>query len=146
YVVNVPPLRQRREDVPLLVLYFLRLFAEQLEREPSEISAEALMLLQQHSFPGNVRELKNILERALILANAGRIDARHVALAIGRQQPSGPASATASGAAGEEENMRLDEVQKQLIQRALERAQRNVSAAAKLLGAHRSFFYRRKLV
>lgn len=146
YVVNVPPLRQRREDVPLLVLYFLRLFAEQLEREPSEISAEALMLLQQHSFPGNVRELKNILERALILANAGRIDARHVALAIGRQQPSGPASATASGAAGEEENMRLDEVQKQLIQRALERAQGNVSAAAKLLGVHRSFFYRRKLV
>lgn len=142
YVVSVPPLRQRREDVPLLALYFLKLFAEQLERQPPEISAEALLLLQAHPFPGNVRELKNILERALILSSAGRIDARHVALAIGRPPPGSPVS----GSTSSEESMRLDEVQKQLIQRALERAQGNVSAAAKLLGVHRSFFYRRKLV
>lgn len=140
YVVMVPPLRERREDIPLLVLYFLKVFAEQLERAAPEIAAEALLLLQTHPFPGNVRELKNITERALILSGGTRIDARHVELAIGRPAGSAPT------AASDVESMRLDEVQKQLISRALERAQGNVSAAAKLLGVHRSFFYRRKLV
>lgn len=143
YVVQVPPLRERRQDIPLLVLYFLTRSCEQLGRKVPEVTPEALLLLQQHAFPGNVRELKNIAERTLILSAGNRIDAQHIELAIGRPTPAGAATGAAPLGA---DTLRLDEVQKELVTRALERAQGNVSAAAKLLGVHRSFFYRRKLL
>jgi two-component system nitrogen regulation response regulator NtrX len=67
--VHVPPLRDRRSDIPLLVRHFLDLYCAREERPPVEISAEAIALLQRHDWPGNVRELRNTLERMAILAD-----------------------------------------------------------------------------
>ena len=66
YVVLVPPLRDRREDIPLLAHHFLRLFAGEMGMPTPAMDAESLRLLAAHPFPGNVRELKNVIERALI--------------------------------------------------------------------------------
>ncbi len=64
--VTVPPLRERKEDIPLLVLHFLKLFATEMVREQSALSTEALEALKEYHFPGNIRELKNVIERAII--------------------------------------------------------------------------------
>jgi two-component system response regulator PilR (NtrC family) len=66
--INLPPLRQRREDIPLLVAFFLQKYSRQMEIEQPEISVEAMKLLESYDWPGNVRELENILERALALS------------------------------------------------------------------------------
>ena len=67
--IDLPPLRHRREDIPLLVTYFLRKFVEENEREAREISSEALRYLLDYSWPGNVRELENVMERAVVLSS-----------------------------------------------------------------------------
>ena len=65
----VPPLKNRREDIPLLANHFLKKYAEKVTKSIKAISADALRLLMQHNFPGNVRELENIIERAVLLEN-----------------------------------------------------------------------------
>ncbi|MFB3784858.1 MAG: sigma-54-dependent transcriptional regulator [bacterium] len=80
YTVEVPPLRDRPEDIPLLVEHFLRLFAEEMGRERPRVSPEAMAALQQYSFPGNVRELKNIVEHAMIKSGGGGIQPHHLYL------------------------------------------------------------------
>jgi len=72
-VVNLPPLRERREDIPLLADHFLRQFAEENGRAVPEIKQEAMVALTHYSWPGNVRELENLLERAVVLGNGGAI-------------------------------------------------------------------------
>lgn len=67
--IDLPPLRHRREDIPLLVTYFLRKFAEENERDAREISPEALRYLLDYNWPGNVRELENVMERAVVLSS-----------------------------------------------------------------------------
>ncbi len=80
FTVAVPPLRDRPEDIPLLVEHFLEMFAREMGKRRSPLSAEALAELQRYSFPGNVRELKNIIERALIQSGGGAILAEHLYL------------------------------------------------------------------
>jgi DNA-binding NtrC family response regulator len=135
YTVRVPPLRERREDIPLLVQHFLRLFSTDMNMRCPEVTADALDRLVQHDFPGNVRELRNISERALIVSGGGQIERRHIEL--------GGAAAAGSVRAALE-TLNLDEVKTQLLERALRIAEGNVSAAAKLLGVHRSWFYRNR--
>jgi DNA-binding NtrC family response regulator len=100
-----------------------------------DVTADALDRLVQHDFPGNVRELRNISERALIVSGGGPIERRHIELG-------GAASVGSVRAALE--TLNLDEVKTQLLERALRIAEGNVSAAAKLLGVHRSWFYRNR--
>ena len=78
FTLNVPPLRERREDIPLLVDHFLRLFAAEMGQEPSGLSREALGVLEEHDFPGNVRELKNLIEYALIRSRGTLIRPEHL--------------------------------------------------------------------
>jgi DNA-binding NtrC family response regulator len=80
FTVAVPPLRDRPEDVPLLAEHFLEMFAREMGKRRSPLSAEALAQLQRYSFPGNVRELKNIIERALIRSGGGAILPEHLYL------------------------------------------------------------------
>ena len=81
FPIVVPPLRERREDIPLLARHFLRMFAAEMGREAPDLTPEALSRLEDHEFPGNVRELKNIIERALIESGGGEIRPDHVHLA-----------------------------------------------------------------
>jgi transcriptional regulator with GAF, ATPase, and Fis domain len=70
FTVRTPPLRERTEDIPLLAGHFLELFAREMNRKPPPLTAAALAALEGYDFPGNVRELKNVIERALIQSGA----------------------------------------------------------------------------
>ncbi len=78
FTVEVPPLRERREDIPLLVEHFLKLFAREMNLSKPALSAASLAALQQYDFPGNVRELKNIVERSLIESGGAEIEPEHL--------------------------------------------------------------------
>jgi len=135
YTMRVPALRERKEDIPLLAQHFLTVFSAEIKRPCPEFAPDALESLLAYGFPGNVRELKNIVERGLILSGGERIESKHLQLTR-RGQALTPSTAL--------ESLNLEEVEAQLVERALAASQGNVSAAAKLLGVHRSWFYRRK--
>ncbi len=134
FTVRVPPLRERREDVALLAQHFLQVFADEMGIERPPLSAEALALLEMYEFPGNVRELKNIVERALIESRGREVRPEHLHLM----------EESASSADSDESlPMNLQEAELVLIQRALEQSGGNVSRAARLLGIERTKIYRR---
>ena len=142
YVVDIPPLRERLDDLSLLVSHFLRLFSNEMGMSPPAVGPEAMALLESYSFPGNVRELKNVIERALIESGGGPIQQRHIHLleAVPRRQR----SANVAGSSGAETiPLNLDAAEQLLIQRALNQAGGNVAEAARLLGVNRSRIYRR---
>lgn len=72
--INMPPLRERKEDIPLLALHFLRMFSSIYKKEVNSISSEAMSILEDYSWPGNVRELQNVIERAIIMSDGERIE------------------------------------------------------------------------
>src|SRR5471030_2971684 len=92
----VPPLRDRREDIPLLGDHFLREFTTAYGRKPKELTPEAYQVLSDHHWPGNVRELKNLIERIVILNPQVRVDARHIPLQPRAASPTGRWTASAA--------------------------------------------------
>jgi DNA-binding NtrC family response regulator len=140
YVVEMPALRERVEDIGLLADHFLALFAAEMGVPTPALTRGALELLERHSFPGNVRELKNLIERALMESGGAAIEPMHLRL-IGRDiraaqaEPRVPQRAALS--------LNLDAAEHALIQRALQETSGNVVAAARLLGINRSRIYRR---
>ena len=142
YVVDMPPLRERLDDLPLLVNHFLRLFSTEMGMSPATVTSEALALLETYTFPGNVRELKNVIERALIESGGEPIQRRHIHLL--EVVPRRLTSARATGTPGSETiPLNLNAAEQVLIQRALDQAGGNVAEAARLLGVNRSRIYRR---
>ena len=139
FPVAVPPLRQRPEDIPLLVEHFLELFAGEMGQEQPEPTAAALERLQDYAFPGNIRELKNIVERALIESGGDPIGPEHLHFFhIARA-----AAAGAGGAAADEPlPLNLVQAEKVLIRQALEQTGNNIAATARLLGTNRQRIYR----
>ena len=145
----VPPLRERPEDIPELAVYILKRLCEQWEMPVPSLDDAVLTELASYDFPGNVRELENILERALTLAEGDRILAAHLQLPS-RPQRRVDASADAAGgnlAGGRPDNMPLEEylqeIEREEILRALEATNWNRTAAAKKLGmTFRSLRYR----
>jgi two-component system response regulator PilR (NtrC family) len=138
--LHVPSLRERPDDIPLLAEHLCARLAQTLGVPVPQLSADALATLKDYDFPGNVRELENILERALTLCDGQEINASDLQLpqgmSIDRAETGGPASgATASGPAGEEN---LDEylarIEEVAIRDALAKTNQNKTAAAKLLG------------
>ena len=129
--IRLPPLRERREDVPRLARHFLTRHARRYRKPVTGFDASALEAMLTHAWPGNVRELEHAIERAVLLARGAELAAADLGLG-------GPASG-----APPLERMTLDEVERLLIQRALERHDGNVSDAAKSLGVSRSALYRR---
>jgi DNA-binding NtrC family response regulator len=150
YVVHVPALRERRQDIPLLVMHFLRLFAEEMKLRPPVIAPDALDVLVDYPFPGNVRELRNIAERALIVSGGAPVQKRHLSLPEPRVIATPAAISRSDGGESRDSqppalgSFNVEQVKTQLIDRALEASQGNVSAAARLLGVHRSWLYRRR--
>jgi DNA-binding NtrC family response regulator len=142
YVVETPPLRERLDDLPLLVGHFLQLFANEMGMTPPAVAPEAMALLEAYTFPGNVRELKNVIERALIESGGEPIRRQHIHLleAVPRRQTT---TRLADSPGSETIPLNLDAAEQVLIQRALVQAGGNVAEAARLLGVNRSRIYRR---
>ncbi|MDV2079012.1 sigma-54-dependent transcriptional regulator [Marinobacter xestospongiae] len=110
YIIQLPPLRLRREDIPLLVQHFLTGLGQQMGRERAEITEEAVAVLQSYDYPGNIRELRNLIEYALISSRGAAITPEHLHFI---HQPAGqplpeatrPASAVATAGPREEQNL-----------------------------------------
>ncbi|MEM7415813.1 MAG: sigma-54 dependent transcriptional regulator [Gemmatimonadota bacterium] len=129
--IRLPPLRDRAEDIPLLAVHFLRKQAARYGREIEDFSPAAMAALKEHRWPGNVRELQHSVERSVLMARGSRIEASDLGLRR-RTDGSGPM-----------DEMTLDEAERVMIEKALERYQGNVSKAAESLGLSRSALYRR---
>ena len=132
--VELPPLRRRKEDIPLLVDQFIERFNRLQRKSIQGIAAEALSLLMAHDWPGNVRELENIIERSFILCHEGFIGIGHL-----------PEELTAHGAASTDSDVRSahDLLDAQAIRGALERNAFNRLATAKELGIHKTTLFRK---
>jgi len=133
--IEVPALRSRREDIPLLVDHLVEKFNRDFRRNIRGISEAALQLMQAYTWPGNVRELRNVIERVIILEADEIIEADHLPAEI-RYGGSRP------GVVGgtfvlPEEGVNLEEVERSLLQQAMDRTNANQSAAARLLGISR---------
>jgi two-component system nitrogen regulation response regulator NtrX len=135
---HVPPLRERKEDIPVLAAFFLAEFTRAYGRKPKELTPAALELLCEHQWPGNVRELRNMIERIVILHPQSKVDARHIPL---------PTAQQARKAGGDQRYGSLQDVreaaERDFILLKLEEAGGNVSRAAELLGLERSNLYRK---
>jgi two-component system nitrogen regulation response regulator NtrX len=134
---HVPPLRDRREDIPLLADYFLREFTTAYGRKPKELTPEAYRILQDYHWPGNVRELRNLIERIVILNPQVRVDARHIPLNVTRRPAERPMDRFGSLAEVREA------VEREYILKKLEETSGNVTRTAELLGLERSNLYRK---
>jgi DNA-binding NtrC family response regulator len=143
FTVTAPPLRDRLEDVPLLSFHFLRLFAAEMGIKAPLLTQEALAALAAYDFPGNVRELKNIIERALIESGESVILPKHLRF-MQRSAPSTNSAPPANKAAvAASLPLNLAEAEEILIQRALQETGGNIASAARLLGVHRTRIYRK---
>jgi len=126
--INVPPLRERWEDIRLLAEHFLRIYAAKNNRKLEGFSDEALERLEGYSWPGNVRELENVIERAVVLARAGRIDANDLPQEVGGVKPP-PRDALVQLV-----GTPLAEIEQRLLEETLRITGGNKTQAAKLLG------------
>lgn len=126
--VKMPPLRERAEDIPLLAEHFLRLYAAEMAITPPALSPQAMAALLAHPFPGNVRELKNLIERALIECDGLEILPEHLGIDSLTKAPAESADAPL------DLPLNLQATEILLIKRALLKAKGNVSAASRLLG------------
>ena len=133
---EVPPLRERIEDVPRLIEHFNQRFANAYGRKPKEFEPEAIELMQRYSWPGNVRELRNTIERVVIMHQSHRVSIKDLPT-FGDAEP--PASSYRFPSFKEAS----DAYHREFIQRKLDEAEGNVSRAAELMGIDRSHLYRR---
>src|SRR3989442_634488 len=129
--VRLPPLRERREDIPLLASHFGRRHAARYRKRISGFTADAMQALRTYPWPGNVRGLDHTIERAVLMAEDSSVRAHDLGLGTGANGATPP------------DQMSLEDVERGLIEKALARASGNVSDAAKPLGPSRSALYRR---
>ena len=131
--VHLPPLRDRREDIPALAEHFLRQHRERYQRPITGLAPEAFAALRAHSWPGNVRELDHVIERAVLMSSGPLVSAFDLAL---QNTPDAQVSARL-------EEMSLEDAEQLLIKKALARFEGNANRAAEALGLSRSALYRR---
>jgi DNA-binding NtrC family response regulator len=148
FSVEVPPLRERREDIPLLARHFLRLFAQEMKVPMPLIEPEALAALSACNFPGNVRELKNIIERAMIESGGEAVCVRHLRFTAAPpfrngEPPAAPASTDQPANVCGDLPLNLEAAENLLIKRALAETNGNIAEAARRLGVNRTRIYRK---
>jgi two-component system, NtrC family, nitrogen regulation response regulator NtrX len=140
FPLMLPPLRERREDIPVLVERFAEQVCSQNGWKPVPFSGEAMEALQSYSWPGNVRELRNMVERLMLLASDGQVDLATVQMALPRgQAAAGVPAGIGSGALAE----RVQSFEREVILAELKRSHHNMSLAAKTLGLERSHLYKK---
>jgi len=130
--IRLPPLRDRREDLPLLAQHFLRQHAQRYRKRLTGFETGTMQMLLEHSWPGNVRELDHSVERAVLMAAGPLVKPADLGLRAAKE-----------GGGGRLEDMSLEDVECFLIKKAMTRYDGNVSQAAKALGLSRSALYRR---
>jgi len=124
----VPPLRERREDIPLLVHYFVAQFAKRMKKDVETVSPETMQALTRYSWPGNIRELEHLIERAVILSRGPALNVPQVDLAEAIASPTAPATS-------------LEEIEREHILRVLREAGGKIGGpggAAERLGMNRT--------
>jgi len=128
-LMSLPPLRERKEDIPILIDHFLKKYAEENGKEIAGLSSEAQDVLLKYDYPGNVRELENIIERAVVIAREAVISVEDLPFRESMEE-------TAAGRKAEEGLLRgsIEELEKKLIVEAMEKAGDHQSHAAELLG------------
>ncbi|MCP4661236.1 MAG: sigma-54-dependent Fis family transcriptional regulator, partial [bacterium] len=131
--LEIPPLRARREDIRPLAEDILERLTTELGRPAVSLSGDAAKAIQRYAWPGNIRELRNVLERALLLSNSEELSSRDLLFEV-----SPPAAA-----AGDEADLTLQEVERRHIERVLQRTNSAVSAAARILGISRTTLYQK---
>src|SRR2546430_17313401 len=127
--IHVPPLRERMEDIQLLTDHFLNLYAEKYERPIDGVSQVAYKKLFAHPWPGNVRELQNVIERGVLLAKNNHIEPVDLPFDNG----AGPEGASAAAGWDVPPNMTLEDIERFVIERTLQRTGGNKQKAANLL-------------
>jgi DNA-binding NtrC family response regulator len=137
----LPPLRERRDDIPALVEHFIAQVCAQNGWKPVPFTTDAMDALQSHAWPGNVRELRNIVERLMLLATDGQVDLATVQLALPKTTS---ATSIAPGALGSGALAdRVQSFEREVILAELKRSHQNMSQAAKTLGLERSHLYKK---
>ena len=131
--ISLPPLRDRQEDIPLLVEHFARIYGRKYQKPDISVSHKAMRALSEYHWPGNVRELQHVIERAVILGDSNSLQPEEIL-----SKP----SITTNGD-GVDSDRSLDEVEKRHIELIIKKHDGNVSAAAKELGLTRTALYRR---
>jgi len=140
FQVEIPPLRERKEDIPSLVTLFIQRFARQLNRPEPHVTPEAFQLLIEYDWPGNIRELQNTVEYGVVLAHDNCITEKQLPKEL--LMPAALRSAAAAAVAGETlETLNLDNREREAILAALAKCYGNKKKAAQLLGIHRPTLY-----
>lgn len=132
--IFLPPLRERLDDIPLLAEHFLKVYAQKYRKDFKGFKSAAMLLLQQYNWPGNIRELQHAIERAIIMADGNELDSRDFFFLSSKPTNDKIASPA---------SYNLDEVEKNVIQKAIDKNGGNISKAAKELGLTRASLYRR---
>jgi len=132
--IFLPPLRDRQEDIPLLAEHFLKSYSQKYRKDFKGFKGSAMQLLQRYNWPGNIRELQHAIERAIIMAEGDELDSRDFFFLSSK-----PTNDKISNA----NTLNLDDVEKNVIQKAIDKNGGNISKAAKELGLTRASLYRR---
>lgn len=127
FIIHIPPLRERKEDIPMLIDHFLKEFSKKMARPVPQIDKKVVDHLKEYAFPGNIRELKNLMERAVIVCDEDKLGMEHFAMISSKIEN----NTTVCNEEAEVYDLEVSE--KRLIQQALEKAGNNKSKAAELL-------------
>ena len=141
--IVLPPLRERRGDTPYLTATFIEEFAKRFGKPLGGVSPGAERLLHSAPWPGNIRELRNVLERACMLSDGRILSEREVLAALGGGHYRAPASVTTAAATAQQPPQSVSELDRRTVEQALQQVGGNRSAAAKRLGVSRRALYRR---
>ena len=141
FTVRLPPLRERQSDVLPLADYFLARYAKRNQVASTGLAADALSTLQSYSFPGNVRELEHLIERAAVKAGGRAITAEQIEEELAKEKSATPGAFDAQGAIGMPFHNAVASWERHLIERAMKASQGNKSDAARRLGIHRRLLY-----
>ncbi|HSI36977.1 MAG: sigma-54-dependent transcriptional regulator [Phycisphaerae bacterium] len=144
--ITLPPLRERREDIPLLIHFFVQQFAAKANREIDGVAAEAQHLLMAYGWPGNVRELRNAVETMMVMSSGPTIGVESLPKEIRPAGVTAPMAAAALGAGGDVKGLQgltMEQVEREHIRSTLELTQGNREQAAKILGIGERTLYRK---
>ncbi|MDB5299062.1 MAG: putative NtrC family two-component system response regulator, partial [Phycisphaerales bacterium] len=135
--IHIPPLRERREDIPLLIHYFMKAAAEKYEKQIEGVEPEAHQVLMSYSWPGNVRELRNVIERMVVLSPGPKLSVSSLPPEIR------PAGGEVSGGMNNLVGISIEQAERELIRNTLKLTNGNREQAARILGIGERTLYRK---